>query len=390
MVEGAGPDRGVERPDGLVQRVGVELERHGQLPDRTGGDWRIERGNESADRLRVDDREGELIRLLRDQPAPDRISLRPEVLAFVVEALRLRVHGDAERDAVDARDDAAVEARRAGIDGDRMALGRIAGGLGAAVHQQAQQPAIVVRRAANQEVVGGVAPDLSQPLEIRLESAGRRDERLRAHLLGAAVPRDEGRGEAPVADVQPGHPGVVFDRDAEALGGAVVRVHQLLAASQEEGVRAREMERAAKRRLKAGAVAAPSSRGRWRSGGSRCAPALRRSGRRSLWRDRPSIPTRGRCRSVHRRAPRACSAGSWCAGCCHPGSPAAPIRAPARARRPSWRQWPRRARRCRRRPPARRRPQSCARSLNTKSYGAPRESTWPIHQVTNPPMHGGP
>ena len=136
-----------------------------------------------------------------------------------------------------------------------MALGWIAGGLGAAVHQQAQHPAIVVRGAANQEVVRGVAPDLSQPLEVRLESAGRRDERLRAHLLGAAVPRHERRGESPVADVQTGHPGVVFDRDAETRGGAIVRVHQILAAAKEEGIGAREMERAAKRWLKAGAVA---------------------------------------------------------------------------------------------------------------------------------------
>ena len=136
-----------------------------------------------------------------------------------------------------------------------MALGGIAGGLGAAVHQQAQDAAIVVGRAADQKVVGGVAPDLSQPLEIRLESAGRGDERPGAHLLGPAGSRDEGGGEAPVADVQPGHPGVVLDGDAEALGGAIVAVHQRLAAAEKEGIRAREVERAAERRLKAGAVA---------------------------------------------------------------------------------------------------------------------------------------
>ena len=76
--------------------------------------------------LRVDQSSTPADRLPRDQRAPARVPLRPEVLAFVGEALAVRVHDDPERDAVEPRDDAAVEARRPGIDGDGVASARIA------------------------------------------------------------------------------------------------------------------------------------------------------------------------------------------------------------------------------------------------------------------------
>ena len=58
----------------------------------------------------------------RPERSPDGVALRPEVLALVVEALGMFVDDDAERQAVEPRHDAAVELRRARIDGDRVAL----------------------------------------------------------------------------------------------------------------------------------------------------------------------------------------------------------------------------------------------------------------------------
>ena len=81
--------------------------------------------NSSSDDA-IEDDVGDLVGLGGDQPAPDRVALRPDVLALVVEALRVLVDDDAEHDAVEAGDDAAVEFRRAGVDRDRMALRRIA------------------------------------------------------------------------------------------------------------------------------------------------------------------------------------------------------------------------------------------------------------------------
>ena len=77
-------------------------------------------------RGRVEDDVGDLVRLLRDEPAPDRVALRPDILALVVEALGVLVDDDAEDDAVEPGDDAAVEFRRARVDRDGVALRRIA------------------------------------------------------------------------------------------------------------------------------------------------------------------------------------------------------------------------------------------------------------------------
>ena len=49
----------------------------------------------------IEDDVGDLVGLRRDQPAPDRVALRPDVLALVVESLRMLVDDDAEHDGVD-------------------------------------------------------------------------------------------------------------------------------------------------------------------------------------------------------------------------------------------------------------------------------------------------
>src|SRR5581483_4926723 len=94
---------------------------------------------------------------------------------------------DAERDAVEARDDAPVEAGRARVDGDRVALGGIADPGHALIEEVAQDAAPRVRRAADEEVLRRLAPVLLEPLDVALEAAGSRHDRGGPHRLREAL-----------------------------------------------------------------------------------------------------------------------------------------------------------------------------------------------------------
>ena len=82
--------------------------------------------HEAAQHLRVDDGPRDLTGLLGDETPPDSVALGPQIFAFVVEALAVLIHHNAERHRIQARDDAAVELRRAAVDGHRVALASIA------------------------------------------------------------------------------------------------------------------------------------------------------------------------------------------------------------------------------------------------------------------------
>ena len=173
---------------------------------------------------------------------------------FVVEALRVLVDDDAEDHAVVARDDAAVVFRRARIDRDRMALGRIAGLGDAAVEQHFQHRAAVVRRAADQEVVRRRPPVLLEPLDVRLKPAAGRDQRCGAHRMTRAALLN-GRGEKhAIVDLEIDHLRLIGDLDAERLGGQIERVEHRAPAAEEERVGAAEAQGAAERRLIAHAL----------------------------------------------------------------------------------------------------------------------------------------
>src|SRR6185503_10953505 len=94
----------------------------GQLRDRVRDDWRKDRRHEGVRAPGIDDRIGNLSGLMRDQLSPDCVSLGPDIFTFVVEALTQRVDDNAKWEAVEPGDDAAIEPRRTGIHGDRMAL----------------------------------------------------------------------------------------------------------------------------------------------------------------------------------------------------------------------------------------------------------------------------
>ena len=177
VIEGARTDGAVEALDGRGQRARRHVDGGGQLADGARDDRREHRRHEPAGDSGVDDRIRDLIRLLRDEASPDRVAFRPVVLAFVVEPIAMLVDHDPERHRVEARDDAAVELRRARIDGDGMTLGRIADRIGAGVEHQPQDRARVVRGTPDDEVPCRLSPDLLEPLEVRLEAAGREDDR---------------------------------------------------------------------------------------------------------------------------------------------------------------------------------------------------------------------
>src|SRR4030095_15465975 len=148
----------VEVIHGSCHSRSIDAELRRKLSDRA----RIHRGkyrrHEERQCLGIDDGIGNLIRLLGDELAPDRIPLRPEVLAFIVEALRCVVDGDAEGHAVEPRDDAAVELGRAGVERHGVAAARIADGFCAMAEQLLQHPALVLFGAANDEIISRVAP----------------------------------------------------------------------------------------------------------------------------------------------------------------------------------------------------------------------------------------
>ena len=104
-------------------------------------------------------------------------------------------------------------------------------------------------RATDDEIVRGVAPDFLEPLEIRFESARRQDDGVGADDGLAAIRHNRCAAKTAIDNVEREDLGVVDDRDAQPLGGRVIAVHQRLAATQKECVRAIQLKRAAERRL---------------------------------------------------------------------------------------------------------------------------------------------
>ena len=203
VVEGAGAHGGVElrRSSSRARRRPARACRRARARVlRLLG--REHRRHELAHRLGVDDRIADLAGLPGHQPPPDGVALGPEVLALVVEALRVAVDDDAQRHRVDAGDDAAVVARAARVDGHAVALRRVAHAPRALVEQELQHLAHVVGRAAHDEVVGGRPPRLAQPLEVGLEPAGGHDDRPGADLAALALALDGDRVDAPPASAR--------------------------------------------------------------------------------------------------------------------------------------------------------------------------------------------
>ncbi len=135
-----------------------------------------------------------------------------------------------------------------------MALRRVADALGALVEHVLQHHALVVGRAADQEVARRRSPGARQPLDVGLEAARGEHHRAAGDAVGSTADLDLDRLEAAVRDRDVLDLRVVEDADPEILCSDVVGVHQRLAAAEKERVGAAERKRPRERRLKAHAV----------------------------------------------------------------------------------------------------------------------------------------
>lgn len=214
--------------------------------------------HEASDGFAVNDGPSDLPGLVGNQSSPDGIALRPEIFAFVVEALGIAVHHDAQRDAINACADAAVVERCARIDGDHVRLGGIAQGVGMMiVDHVAQQYAAVVGGAADEKVVRGpfaafvLPPGVTQPFAVGLKTAGREYAGFGGDAFAVAPC---GLKDA-VGYFQSLHRRFVADVYAEFFRTAIVGVDKCFAAAHEKGIGARYMQGAGERRLKMYTVA---------------------------------------------------------------------------------------------------------------------------------------
>src|SRR2546426_170439 len=174
----------VEFPNGVFKFLFGQAESCRQSCDGRRSNWRKHRRHEAAYNFRIDDRVCNLVGLLCDQTPPDGIALGPKIFALIVEALAVFVDDNAQRHAIEPRDNTSIKFGRAAVDRDCMTLGRIADGFGAMIQKQLQPPTFVIGRPANDEVARRFAPDFLEPFQICFETAGSNDERLRAEFSG--------------------------------------------------------------------------------------------------------------------------------------------------------------------------------------------------------------
>ena len=206
-------------------------------------------------------------------------------------------------------------------------------GCGAGAEHGLQHRPRVVGRAANQKIARRIAPRLAQPVEVRLEAAGREHDCTCLELVSHAARSHRRGAKAAIVEREADDFRVIAHLDAEPLGGGVVGIHQRRAAAQEKGVGARQVQRAAQRRLKARAD---------RRHPRHAIGRARRDERRERFIglalvDAPQILEQlllGVGLGEDRRsAQRARSADCACVGCCRRAGGAARTRARRRARR---------------------------------------------------------
>src|SRR5579883_253336 len=253
-IEHAGPDSSVESRDRRFQRVAGNPEFQGKLPDRMGLQGGIHRRNKEPNSFRIENRPGHLPRLFGYQASPNGATLGPEILALIVEPLAALVDHYSKRQTVKARHNAAVVARRARIDGNRVALRGMAYRLCTVRKQHAQNLASIERCAADEEIARRFAPDFLQPLEVRFKSSGGGHERTSADQKRFAAPYDARRFKAPVPNLDVLHLGLIVDSHAQSLSGRVIRVQERLSSAEKKRIRAVQMQSSSQRRLKTDAM----------------------------------------------------------------------------------------------------------------------------------------
>ena len=141
-----------------------------------------------------------------------------------------------------------------------MTLLWIADRFGPVIQKQFQDLAFVIRCSANDEVARRFAPHFLEPFQIRFEAAGSDDESLRAEFGRLPIEKHLATFEFAVAYVQFLDLGIVEDANTESQCRGVIGIHQRLASTKEEGVRAAQVKRSLQRGLKADTVSSHPQR----------------------------------------------------------------------------------------------------------------------------------
>ena len=244
----------VEIPDRFFQRSGINAELPGEAGDAVRLVRREHGRHEQVDGLGIYDDIGDLPGLLGYEATPDGVALGPDFLAFIVKTLAVSVNGNAERHAVETRADAAIKFGGTAVNCHTVSLRGIAEGFGSVVHHDLKHAALVIRRSADEEVGSFRAPRAGQPFGIGLIAAGSQHYSLGLHDKRGALLIHLGRFELAVPDFQIRHFSVIEHFDAELLRGSVISVDERLASSEEEGVGAGKVKRAAHGGLKMDAL----------------------------------------------------------------------------------------------------------------------------------------
>ena len=236
VVECPGPYSGIEIGDGSLEYVRIDFELHRQLAQRIRLYRRKQRWHKKLKRRCIENDVPDLIGLRCNQPAPDGVALGPDILAFVIEPVPVLVHYDAEHDAIEPGNDAAVVFRGTRVDCYRVTLRRVADFLYALVQQHRQDGTTIIGRPADKKVLRRIAPILLQPLYVRLKAAGGGDERVGTDNVPGAGALHRCRQEHPIGDIQRTNRSLIDDVDAEMLGGPIKSVEHGAAAAEKKGI----------------------------------------------------------------------------------------------------------------------------------------------------------
>src|SRR5262245_60320042 len=169
-IECAGSNARVEVAHGTLERIRIDLEFGRKRRDAVATERRKDRWHEQSVSLAVEDRIGDLLRSLRDQPSPNGVPLRPDIGSLVGEAHTGAIDNDRERDAVETRDDPSIKLWSARVDCDGMTLRWIADRRHILVEQRPEYASPGVPCAADEKIVRRLAPIIPQPIEVRLKS----------------------------------------------------------------------------------------------------------------------------------------------------------------------------------------------------------------------------
>ena len=207
------------------------------------------RWQEAVDSLGIYDAKCLLPRLRGDQASPDGVSLRPDVFSFVIKAPRQLIDNDPKRDGVEPSNDAAVKFWRASVHRNGVKSPWIADRFRAFLQESGKQHSVVIRCAANDEIVRRVSPVFLEPLNVGFVPSGGHDNRAAPDELFSVSVFEPHTLEPAIFDDEVLNHGVVTDPDSHAARRLIIGIQKCLSSSEEPAVGASQVQRAGKRLL---------------------------------------------------------------------------------------------------------------------------------------------